>query len=88
MGKSIREVGVEDLVGSGVPLEEAKDLEIELQNVSRNGGGANEVWRRITAGKLLKPLHPHALHQLIYYSIYRHHHDSIHGPPLYWFPSL
>ncbi|XP_057781110.1 probable CoA ligase CCL12 [Salvia miltiorrhiza] len=90
MGKRYREVGVEDLVGSGIPVEEAKDLERELQNVSRNGGGAEELWGRITAPKLLKPWHPHALHQLIYYSIYRdrHHDHSIHAPPLYWFPSL
>ena len=84
----MREVRVEDLVGSGLTLEEARDLEQQLKNVSRIGGGAVEVWARITAAKLLKPWHPHALHQLIYYSIYRHHDQSIHGPSLYWFPSL
>ncbi|XP_042018167.1 probable CoA ligase CCL12 [Salvia splendens] len=84
----MREVRMEDLLRSGLPLEEARDLEQQLNNVSTIGGGAVEVWARITAARLLKPWHPHALHQLIYYSIYRHHDPSIHGPPPYWFPSL
>lgn len=88
MGKSVREVGVEDLVGSGVGVEEAKDLERELKEATKSAGGGNEVWAWITARKLLKPCHPHALHQLIYYSVYHDHDDSIHAPPLYWFPSL
>ncbi|KAH6814385.1 acyl-activating enzyme 18 [Perilla frutescens var. frutescens] len=88
MGKSIREVGVEDLVGCGLTVEEAKDLERELKNATKNGGGGKEVWGWITACKLLKPWHPHPLHQLVYYSIYKDYDDNIHGPPLYWFPSL
>ncbi|KAK4441039.1 putative acyl-activating enzyme 18, peroxisomal [Sesamum alatum] len=88
MGKSISEVGVEDMVGAGLGLEEAKDLEKELKNASIHGLGADEVWRQITARKLLKAWHPHALHQLLYYSVYSNYDESVHGPPLYWFPSL
>ncbi|KAK4408647.1 putative acyl-activating enzyme 18, peroxisomal [Sesamum angolense] len=88
MGKSISEVGVEDMVGAGLGVEEAKDLEKELKYATIHGFGANEVWRLITARKLLKPCHPHALHQLLYYSVYSNYDESVHGPPLYWFPSL
>ncbi|KAI3461883.1 hypothetical protein Pfo_018546 [Paulownia fortunei] len=88
MGKSISEVGVEDLVGAGLALEEATDLERELKDATSYGFGAKEVWREIMARKLLKPWHPHALHQLIYFSVYCNYDESIHGPPLYWFPSL
>ncbi|XP_011089734.1 probable acyl-activating enzyme 18, peroxisomal [Sesamum indicum] len=88
MGKSISEVGVEDMVGAGLGLEEAKDLEKELKYATIHGFGANEVWRLITARKLLKPCHPHALHQLLYYSVYSNYDESVNGPPLYWFPSI
>ncbi|KAL0436742.1 UNVERIFIED_CONTAM: putative acyl-activating enzyme 18, peroxisomal [Sesamum radiatum] len=80
MGKSISEVGVEDMVGAGLSLEEAKDLDKELKYASIHGFGANEVWRLITARKLLKPCHPHALHQLLYYSVYSNYDESINGP--------
>ncbi|KAK6145086.1 hypothetical protein DH2020_021906 [Rehmannia glutinosa] len=85
---SISEVGVEDFVGAGLTIEEAKDFERELKNITSYGFGAKELWREITARKLLKPWQPHALHQLIYYAVYRNYDESIHGPPLYWFPSL
>ncbi|KAL8484266.1 hypothetical protein ACS0TY_026812 [Phlomoides rotata] len=94
MGKRINEVGVEDLVGAGVTVEEAKNLERELKQIlvlvtnKIAGFESKEVWRQITARKLLKPSHPHPLHQLVYYSVYRHYDESINGPPLYWFPSL
>ncbi|KAK6145080.1 hypothetical protein DH2020_021900 [Rehmannia glutinosa] len=85
---SISEVGVEDFVGAGLTIEEAKDFERELKYITSYGFGAKELWREITARKLLKPWQPHALHQLIYYAVYRNYDESIHGPPLYWFPSL
>ncbi|XP_009791362.1 probable CoA ligase CCL12 isoform X2 [Nicotiana sylvestris] len=92
MGKSISEVRVEDLVRAGIAEEEAKwlmgELNAAIAKVVVNINGEldqKELWRELTARKLLKPSHPHALHQLLYYSVY-HHYD--HGPPLYWFPSL
>lgn len=90
-GKSIEEVEVDDLVGAGLGVLEAKEMCREIIKEAaaiRFGGGGKEVWARITARKLLKPWHPHSLHQLIYYSVYFHHDDLTHGPPLYWFPSL
>ncbi|XP_009623330.1 probable CoA ligase CCL12 isoform X2 [Nicotiana tomentosiformis] len=95
MGKSISEVRVEDLVRAGVAEEEAKwlmgELNVAIAKVAVNINGEldqKEVWREITARKLLKPSHPHALHQLLYYSVYHNYDQSTHGPPLYWFPSL
>lgn len=92
MGKSISEVRVEDLVRAGLAEDEAKwlmgELNAAIATVAVNINGEldqKELWREITARKLLKPSHPHALHQLLYYSVY---HNFDHGPPLYWFPSL
>lgn len=90
MGKRINELGVEDLVAAGLALDEAIDFETQLKKilVVTNKNGGIQVWRQITATKLLKPWHPHPLHQLLYYSVYRDHDESINGPPIYWFPSL
>ncbi|XP_049363845.1 probable CoA ligase CCL12 [Solanum verrucosum] len=86
MGKSISEVGMEDLVRAGVGEEEAKWLMAELKAaIAKVGFSQKELWREVTARKLLKPSHPHPLHQLLYYSVYHNYHN---GPPLYWFPSL
>lgn len=98
MGKSISDVGVEDLVGAGLSVEEAKGFQRHLKDsifkVSRRSNNGQELfdpkelWRELTAQKLLKPWHPHALHQLIYYSVYHNYDESTNGPPIYWFPSL
>ncbi|KAK4725641.1 hypothetical protein R3W88_030558 [Solanum pinnatisectum] len=86
MGKSISEVGMEDLVRAGVGEEEAKWLMAELKAaIAKVGFSQKELWREVTARKLLKSSHPHPLHQLLYYSVYDNYHN---GPPLYWFPSL
>lgn len=85
--KSIYEVGVEDLVKAGLHIEEAKALERVLKD-SISGSDPREVWRRLVSRRVVKPSHPHALHQLIYYSVYADWDASTSGPPLYWFPSL
>ncbi|KAF7120580.1 hypothetical protein RHSIM_Rhsim13G0231200 [Rhododendron simsii] len=58
--------------------------------IGRTGGGGDprELWREITARRLLRPSHPHPVHQLVYYSVYADYDATAHGPPLYWFPSL
>ncbi|KAJ4970272.1 hypothetical protein NE237_003371 [Protea cynaroides] len=101
--RKIEEVGVEDLVGAGLSVEEARSFHESLkatiliaQSSSTAGEGTKaaaepqKVWRELTAEgrRLLKPWHPHALHQLIYYSVYSDWNISTSGPPLYWFPSL
>ncbi|KAK8545107.1 hypothetical protein V6N13_066415 [Hibiscus sabdariffa] len=101
---TIDEVSVDDLCragGGGLTIEEARHIhQLIRQAVSKakaeagggGGGGdqlwAREVWRELVSRRVLKPNHPHALHQLVYYSVYARWDASIHGPPLYWFPSL
>ncbi|KAJ4970572.1 hypothetical protein NE237_003671 [Protea cynaroides] len=100
--KKIEEVDVEDLVGAGLSLQEAcsfheslKAAILNAQSSSTAGEGTKaaaepqKVWREITAeGRiLLKPWHPHTLHQLIYLSVYSDWDLSTSGPPPYWFPS-
>ncbi|XP_022859375.1 probable acyl-activating enzyme 18, peroxisomal isoform X2 [Olea europaea var. sylvestris] len=90
MGKSISEVGVEDLVNAGIEIEEAIDFERQLKDAINDcdaGFDPKELWREVVARKLLKPWHPDGVHQLIYYSVYHNYDESIHGPPLYWFPT-
>ncbi|KAL2507972.1 putative acyl-activating enzyme 18 [Forsythia ovata] len=89
MGKSINEVGVEDLVIAGLAIEEAIYFERQLKDAINgcDGFDPKELWRELMARKLLKPWHPHGVHQLIYYSVYHNYDESIHGPPLYWFPT-
>ncbi|ONK69474.1 uncharacterized protein A4U43_C05F23330 [Asparagus officinalis] len=45
------------------------------------------MWRGVVERGLLKPSHPHQLHQLVYYSAYAKWDVSARGPPPYWFPS-
>lgn len=96
MGKSITEVGVEELVKSGLVINQAKFLETELKaaieeaKVNSKGDTFNpkKLWHLLTAKKLLKPSYPHSVHQLIYYSVYNNFDVSVNGLPHYWFPSL
>ncbi|XP_062082791.1 probable CoA ligase CCL12 [Humulus lupulus] len=84
------EVGVEDLVKAGLSTEEAKYFQRVLEDIVNGAKGLDpsEVWREVVARRLLKPSHPHELHQLLYHSVYANWDVSTRGPPLYWFPSL
>lgn len=93
MGRSISEIGVKELTEAGLEEMDAERLYKELKDaIDRTGGvrelNPKELWREITAWRLLKPWYPHALHQLVYYAVYHNYDVSVHGPPLYWFPSL
>lgn len=90
MVKSITEVGVEDLVKAGLDIEEAKAFQKVLNDSISDveGSDPREVWRRLVSQRVLKPSHPHGLHQLVYYSVYADWDVSTRGPPPYWFPSL
>ncbi|KAJ4970803.1 hypothetical protein NE237_003902 [Protea cynaroides] len=92
----IEEVGVDDLVRAGLSVEEARSFHQSLkaviliaQSSSSAAAEPQKVWKELTAEgrRLLKPWHPHALHQLIYYSVYSDWDFSTSGPPPYWFPS-
>ncbi|XP_027345741.1 probable acyl-activating enzyme 18, peroxisomal [Abrus precatorius] len=92
MGKSVRELGVEDLVKAGLTASEANDLYGVLREIlSLSASQPSDIWRQLVSRRVLKPSYPHPLHQLLYYSVYHsafhsHHADAL--PPLYWFPSL
>ncbi|KAB1996677.1 hypothetical protein ERO13_D13G216800v2 [Gossypium hirsutum] len=93
--KTINEVGIDDLYRAGggiLTIDEAKHIhQIIKQAISkakRSRLSAAEVWKEVVGKKVLKPNHPHSLHQRVYYSVYADWDTSINGPPLYWFPSL
>ncbi|KAK7247117.1 hypothetical protein RIF29_41994 [Crotalaria pallida] len=89
MGKSIRELGVDEFVKGGLNVEEANELYGAVRDVLSHSSSSSptKIWHQLVTLKLLKPSYPHSLHQLVYYS--SHSHALIDGqPPLYWFPSL
>lgn len=95
MTKNIRDVRVDDLVRAGLPVEEAiefegklKDLISGFSEIGSSNLDPRELWKQVVCRKLLKPGHPHQLHQLVYYSVYADWDVDANGPPLYWFPSL
>lgn len=90
MWKSIGELNSEDYVKTGLSLEEAKGFQKVVTDVISRTKGVDprDQWKDLVDECVLKPWHPHPLHQLLYYSIYSNWDASIHGPPLYWFPSL
>ncbi|RCV40366.1 hypothetical protein SEVIR_9G046600v4 [Setaria viridis] len=51
------------------------------------GAAGDAVWAAVAAAGVLLPEHPHALHQLVYYSVYAGWDRAARGPPPYWFPS-
>ncbi|PON65219.1 AMP-dependent synthetase/ligase [Parasponia andersonii] len=91
MGKrSISEVGVEGLAEAGLSIEEAEEFQRVLKDSVNGAKGSDpsEVWRHLVAQRVLKPWHPHGLHQLVYYSVYANWDANSRGPLPYWFPSL
>ncbi|XP_021278093.1 probable acyl-activating enzyme 18, peroxisomal [Herrania umbratica] len=97
MGKSIAEVGLDDLCnagGLGLSIEGAREIyQVITEAIGFAGSKSSdpdprEVWREVVRRRVLKPWYPHQLHQLLYYSVYANWDASTNGPPLYWFPSL
>ncbi|GAA0154567.1 hypothetical protein LIER_37913 [Lithospermum erythrorhizon] len=93
MGKSITQIGLEELLKSGLVIDEAKWLEIELKAAIEEAKinsklDPKKLWHFLTTKKLLKPSYSHSVHQLIYYSVYHNNDELVDGLPLYWFPSL
>ncbi|XP_010040496.2 probable acyl-activating enzyme 18, peroxisomal isoform X4 [Eucalyptus grandis] len=97
--ESINEVGLDDLVEAGLSREAAAELERTLRESvarARRSGTTSpgleldprEVWRELASAGVLKPSHPHRVHQLVYYSVYSSWDASARGPPLYWSTSL
>nr|XP_043634899.1 probable CoA ligase CCL12 isoform X2 [Erigeron canadensis] len=86
--KSLNEVGVQELINTGLKPDDARLLLIQIKEVISESKNPVEIWREITyTRKLLKPSYPHSLHQTIYNAVYANYDVSTQGPPLYWFPS-
>lgn len=85
--KSVREVGLDDIIHAGLPPPRAEVFYRQLQGaIADIGGSPTSLWQRVSK-ELLAPHYPHALHQLMYYSIYKDWDTTKNGPPLYWFPT-
>lgn len=87
--RSISELKAEELVDSGLTAAEAEAFVRVLRDVvaRASSAGPAAVWRELVERRLLRPNHPHALHQLVYYTVYSDWDSSLLGPPPYWFPS-
>ncbi|KAL5980725.1 hypothetical protein ACLOJK_028634 [Asimina triloba] len=89
--KSLLEIEVEDIVRAGLYPTEARAIHGVLKSAiaragSRAAARAEELWGEVARG-VLRPSHPHALHQLLYYSAYARWDSAANGPPPYWSPS-
>uniref|UniRef100_A0A0D6QXI5 AMP-dependent synthetase/ligase domain-containing protein n=1 Tax=Araucaria cunninghamii TaxID=56994 RepID=A0A0D6QXI5_ARACU len=85
--KSVTEVGVDDIIQAGLPSHRAEIFHGQLQRaIAEIGGSETSLWQRVSK-ELLTPNYPHALHQLMYYSIYKNWDSAKNGPPLGWFPT-
>ena len=84
------ELEMNDIIKAGLCIEDAEELHKTLTETigAAKGSDPREVWQKLVAKRVLKPWHPHALHQLVYYSVYAHWDSTNNGPPLFWFPSL
>ncbi|KAL9273165.1 putative CoA ligase CCL12 [Drosera capensis] len=92
--KNITDITAADLTATGLSACESDSLLATLRqaiSVSTAPGESRPsppaLWREIVDRRALRPDHPHALHQLVYYSVYGDWDAAVEGPPIYWFPS-
>ncbi|GAB2229378.1 hypothetical protein Droror1_Dr00023517 [Drosera rotundifolia] len=93
--RNITDITAADLAVTGLSASESDSLFTTLRHaivaVSAAPGGSRPsppaLWREIVDRRALRPDHPHALHQLVYYSVYGDWDAAVEGPPIYWFPS-
>ncbi|KAL5210603.1 hypothetical protein ABZP36_006226 [Zizania latifolia] len=87
---SVWEILPRDVEAAGLAAAEAGAFVAALRSAAgaaSGGGGPDAVWAAVAAARVLRPEHPHALHQLVYYSVYAGWDRAARGPPPYWFPS-
>ncbi|KAJ7540403.1 hypothetical protein O6H91_10G013200 [Diphasiastrum complanatum] len=85
--KSIEDLLPGDIERAGLSPIDAANFYRQLGGIiSEVGDSRPATWRRISKEMLL-PVHPHSLHQLMYYSTYKHWDDSKYGPPPACFPT-
>ena len=77
-----------DVGAAGLGAADAGVFLAALRSAAAGPGAAGDaVWAAVAAAGVLRPEHPHALHQLVYYSVYAGWDRAARGPPPYWFPS-
>ncbi|KAG8098676.1 hypothetical protein GUJ93_ZPchr0013g36372 [Zizania palustris] len=91
---SVWEIMPRDVEAAGLAAAEAGAFVAALRSAAGaasggggGGGGPDAVCAAVAAARVLRPEHPHALHQLVYYSVYAAWDRAARGPPPYWFPS-
>ncbi|KAL5219381.1 hypothetical protein ABZP36_020065 [Zizania latifolia] len=87
---SVWEIQPRDVEAAGLAAAEAGAFLSALRSAAgaaSGGRGPDAVWASVAAAGVLRPEHPHALHQLVYYSVYAGWDRAARGPPPYWFPS-
>lgn len=84
---SVWEIQQRDVEAAGLADADAGAFVAALRSAAAVAtGGPDAAWEAVAAG-VLRPEHPHALHQLVYYSVYAGWDRAARGPPPYWFPS-
>ncbi|KAK3149018.1 hypothetical protein QOZ80_3AG0211810 [Eleusine coracana subsp. coracana] len=82
---SVWEIEARDVEAAGLAAADAAAFLAALRSAA--AGAADEAAAWAAAATVLRPEHPHALHQLVYYSVYAGWDRAARGPPPYWFPS-
>ncbi|WVZ60932.1 hypothetical protein U9M48_010886 [Paspalum notatum var. saurae] len=88
--RSVWDIQPRDVEAAGLATADAGAFLAALRTAAAAAGpGADgsAVWAAVAAAGVLRPEHPHALHQLVYYSVYAGWDSAARGPPPYWFPS-
>ncbi|KAL6893869.1 hypothetical protein ACP4OV_007967 [Aristida adscensionis] len=84
---SVWEIRRGDVEAAGLAPADAAAFLAALRSAAAGGADEAAVWAAVAAAGVLRPEHPHALHQLVYYSVYAGWDRAARGPPPYWFPS-
>ncbi|KAG8061353.1 hypothetical protein GUJ93_ZPchr0003g17341 [Zizania palustris] len=87
---SVWEIQPSDVEAAGLAAAQAGAFLSALRSAAgaaSGGRGPDAVWASVAAAGVLRPEHLHALHQLVYYSVYAGWDRAARGPPPYWFPS-
>lgn len=85
---SVWEIQPRDVEAAGLAAADAAAFHAALRSAAGSAAASGDaVWAAVVAARVLRPEHPHALHQLVYYSAYAGWDRAARGPPPYWFPS-
>lgn len=85
---SVWEIQPRDVEAAGLAAADAAAFHAALRSAAGSAAASGDaVWAVVAAAGVLRPEHPHALHQLVYYSAYAGWDRAARGPPPYWFPS-